>query len=119
MVSTRDIIIAPALGRKVVQEQSEQSFTVRFLSNRALSAPTTARWKLSSLETGAVVQDWTAIASPGSEETITISGALNTIRNYSAEEEYELVVQSDYADTSLRQTKTFRYKVADTYGVTT
>jgi hypothetical protein len=112
-MSSRDIVIWPVLGRKRVQEQSEQSFTVRFLSARALSAPTTARWKLKNLHTGEIAQDWTAIGSPTSEETIVVSGALNTIRAGFDEEVYELVVQSDYADTALRQSKSYKYKVID------
>jgi hypothetical protein len=111
-MSTRDITIWPSLGRFRVQEQSEQSFMVRFLSARALSAPTTARWRLLA-GTGNVVKDWTAISAPSSEETVTVTGDLNTIRSGFDEETYELVVQSDYSDTSQRQSRSIRYKVID------
>lgn len=112
-MSTRAITIWPVLGRREVQEQSEQAFTIRFLDNRALSAPTTARYKLRNVVTGEVVKDWTSIATPSSEETIVITSDLNTIRAGCETEKYELVVQSDQGDTSNKQTQAFRYKVVN------
>ena len=112
-MSTRAISIWPVLGRREVQEKSEQAFTVRFLDNRALSAPTTARYKLRSLVTGETVKDWTSIATPGSEETVVITADLNTIRAGCDRERYELVVQSDHDDTSNRQTQAHRYVVVN------
>lgn len=95
-----------------VQERSAQSFTVRFLdASRALSAPLTARWRLKNLENGTVVKDWTSISSPTSEETITITSDLNTIRAGCAKERYQLVVQSDHDDTSKKQTQSIVYQV--------
>lgn len=116
-MSTRAISIWPVLGRKLVKEKSEQAFTVRFLDNRALSAPSTARYKLRSLVTGEVVKDWTAISTPSSEETVVITADLNTIRLGCDEEAYELVVQSDETDTSKRQTESFCYKVTNVSAV--
>lgn len=95
-----------------VQERSAKSFVARFLnSSRALSAPTTARWRLKNLETGEIVKDWTSISSPTSEETITVTSDLNTIRAGCAREHYELVVQRDHADTSAKQTRSIVYRV--------
>ena len=112
-MASREVSIWPVLGRKRVQEQSEQSFTVRFLSARALSAPSTARWKLTSTTTGETVVDWTAIASPGTSETVSVSGAYNTIRAGLSEESYEFVVESDYDDATARQSAAYTYKVCD------
>ena len=116
-MSTRDISIWPVLGRKSVQEKSAQGFTVRFLNNRALSAPTTARYRLRSLANGEIVKDWTDIASPSSEETVTVTADLNTIRCGLRREHYELAVQSDYSDTSLRQTQRYCYTVENAAAV--
>lgn len=116
-MSTRAILIWPVLGRKDVQEKSEQSFTVRFLDNRALSAPSTAQYRLRSLATGEVVKDWTSISSPSSEETIVITADLNTIRCGLAREDYELAVQSDHGDTSQRQTQRLCYTVLNAFAV--
>ena len=97
-----------------VNERSAKSFTFRFLdSSRALSAPTTARWRLKNLETGAIAKDWTSISSPTSEETITITSDLNTIRAGCEKEQYELVVQSDHDDTSKKQTRSIIYRVVN------
>lgn len=112
-MSTRAISIWPVLGRREVQERSEQSFLVRFLDNRALSAPDVARYKLRHLHTGQAVKDWTAISSPASEETVVIPSDLNTIRSGSATEVYELVVQSDHDDTTKKQTEAYQYKVCN------
>lgn len=112
-MSTRAITIWPVLGRDTVQEKSEQSFTVRFLDNRALSAPTTARWRLKNLATGEIAKDWTSIASPTSEETVTVTSDLNTIRAGCAREHYELIVQSDHGDTSNKQSQPFVYRVVN------
>ena len=110
---SRAIQIWPELGRKRVPEQSEQSFTVSFTSARTLSAPTTARYRLKNLETGAIVKDWTVIATPSSQETVSITGDLNTIRGGLSEERYELTVQSDYTDTSAQQSQSFIYRVCN------
>jgi hypothetical protein len=112
-MSTRDISIWPVLGRSEVQERSEQSFTVRFLDNRALSAPDVARYKLIHLHTGQTVKDWTAITTPSSEETVVIPSDLNKIRSGCATEAYELVVQSDHDDTAKKQTMAIQYKVVN------
>lgn len=117
-MSTRSILIWPVLGRKEVVEYSEQSFTVRFLSARALSAPGTARYKLISKATGAIIVDWTVITTPGSEETIVIDADDNIIRAGRDSEPYELTVQSDYDDVTEMQTAYFRYRVKDLEAVT-
>lgn len=97
-----------------VKERSVQKFKVRFLdSSRALAAPSEARWRLKNLETGEIVKDWTTIATPSSEETITINSDLNTIRSGRRAERYELVVQSEHTDTSLKQTRSIQYKVVN------
>lgn len=116
-MSSRSIIIWPVLGRREVVEQSEQAFTARFLSARALSAPTTARYKLISKATGNIVIDWTAIGSPGSEETIVIGADKHTIRAGGDTETYELVVQSDHDDSTLKQTASFVYRVRNVEAV--
>lgn len=110
-MAAREVSIWPVLGRKTVNEGSEQSFTVRFLSARALSAPTTARWRLKSISSGGIVKDWTAIAAPSSEETVSVSGAYNTIRAGLDEEQYEFVVQSDYDDATILQSASYLYTV--------
>lgn len=101
-----------------VKERSAKSFKVRFLdSSRALAAPSEARWRLKSIATGEIVKDWTSIASPSSEETITINSDLNKIRNGRDKEVYELVVQSEHSDVTKKQTQAIRYKVVDISGV--
>lgn len=116
-MASRDVQIWPALGRKSIPEQSQQNFTVSFTSDRALSAPTTARYRLKNLETGAIAKDWTTITTPGTQETVSITGDLNTIRAGLSEERYELTVQSDYADTSARQSRSFVYRVCNISGI--
>lgn len=97
---------------KQVSERSAQSFTVRFLdSTRSLIAPSTVRWRLKNLETNEIVKDWTSITTPTSEEVITITSDLNTIRAGCAREHYELVVQSDHDNTSKKQTRSIVYQV--------
>jgi hypothetical protein len=113
----RSILIWPAEGRKEVQEQSQQDFVVSFTSARALSAPTTARYRLKNLETGAIAKDWTVISTPSSQETISIAGDLNTIRGGLSKERYELTVQSDYDDTGARQSQSYVFKVVNISGV--
>ena len=101
-----------------IQERSAHKFTIRFLdSARALSAPTTARWRIKSLETGQIVKDWTSIASPSSEETITINSDINITRRGRESEAYELVVQSDHGDVTKKQTRAIQYKVVNISGV--
>ena len=97
---------------KEVKERSAQQFTVRFFdASRALSAPDTVRWRLKNLNAGQIVQSWTSITAPTSEETITIPSNLNTIRAGCASEVYELVVQSDHDDTTKKQTQSINYRV--------
>ena len=101
-----------------VQERSAYRFTIRFLnSGRALSAPTEARWRIKSIETGQIVKDWTSIASPSGEETITINSDINTIRRGRESEVYELVVQSEPNDVTRKQTRSIRYRVVNISGV--
>ena len=70
-----------------------------------------------SLQNGEVVKDWTDISSPTSEETVTVTADLNTIRCGLHREHYELAVQSDYNDTSLRLTQRYQYTVENAYAV--
>jgi hypothetical protein len=101
-----------------IYERSARNFTATFLDgNQDLAAPTTARWKLYNVTAQLEVIPWTAIASPGTSETVTIGASYNKIRTGAKKEFMELTFQSDYGDEDLQQTSVLRYAIKNVAGV--
>lgn len=100
-----------------VVERSSKTFTVQVYVGRTATAPGTARYKLYSLTSKKTVLDWQTISSPGSSITITIPSSLNLILKGESYEDYELILQTDYDNPTIKQTQTKRYRVVDVEGV--
>lgn len=86
-----------SLPKTRVNERSQFIATVRFRtrSSAAASTPTTVHYKLSNLQTGETITDWTSVTA-ASEVSITIPGASNQIRaNSHSLERMELLVAAD------------------------
>lgn len=96
-----------------INERSSKTFTVKFKP----SAPTTARWRLKSIDNDEIVKDWTAITTPATSQTITITSDLNKIRRGKEYEIMEIAVQADYDDTSLKKTQSYRYRIRNVSAV--
>lgn len=101
-----------------INERSARTFSVSFLdSGGALTAPSTARWKLWNVTTQEEVIPWTVISTPGTSESIVVNASYNRIRKGATREVMELVVQSDYGNETLQQTKTLRYAIRNVIGI--
>ncbi len=67
----------------------------RLRSTKAASAPTTIRYRIDCLKTGAQIRDWTAV-SAAANVTITITASDNEIENDSNRfERKQIIVQAD------------------------
>ena len=101
-----------------IYERSARTLTVSFLDGtEALAAPATARWKLWNKTAKTEVVAWTAISTPSTSESITITGTQNQIRSGRDREVMELMVQSDYDNENLIQTQVFRYAIKNLGGI--
>ena len=101
-----------------VYERSARTFTASFLDGtNELVAPASVRWKLWNKTAKQEVVAWTQIASPSTSESITITGTQNRILSGRDREVMELIVQSDYNDADLIQTRVLRYVLRNVEGI--
>lgn len=90
------IAITSDLLRSRVNESSTAVFTANFYSDAwVATAPTTARYRIDSLDTGQAILEWQNL-TPATSNTITVTGAQNAIldgcRN---EERRQLTVEAN------------------------
>ena len=115
------IVIQNKLSRSGVDEGSAFTLTAKFYDDASdpwtLTAPTTIRYRIDNLSSGANILDWTTV-SAASSASIVVTGAQNATQDQGLVSElHEMTVQAD-AGLSTQSAPSFRWKVVNLRGVT-
>jgi hypothetical protein len=115
------IVIQSKLSRGAVQEGSAMTLTAKFYDDASdpwtLSAPSTVRYRIDDMDTGAGIVDWTTV-SPATSVSISITGAQNALQSQSENfERHEITVQAN-ANLSTQYSETYSWKVLNIAGIT-
>lgn len=104
-------------GTQPVNERSVSEISATFLNtSKVEAAPTSARYRIDDITRGKrQILDWTAIASPGVTETITITAAQNRILSTGVDRERrQVTVEATVSGEPFREA--FEYEIINLLG---
>ena len=106
-----------AQGTKTVNERSSSQITATFLNaSKVATAPASARYRIDDITCGKrEILDWTAIGSPGTSETVTITAVQNRILSEGSKRELrQVTVEATSSSEPFREA--YQYEVINLAG---